>query len=754
MKKQYAIIGLLVLVLTSIVGFGTYYISSSYIALDQEEVSEASAMLSSQLTFNPIQGNDTNVVSMIKNTLASTISSRTNIKIVSSSSPQIASDGTITYGKTPTTATVTVKIGRRHSYTTRRITIVIPGATSTTTAPAPVTTTPATAPTGSFSVKDYGAKGDGSTNDTTAIQNAVNYSSTSGKTVYFPDGTYLVNPDTKVVMKNNSKVNLGNATIKSTASTNGWYAIFYALNVSNVEIYGGTIIGDRAIHTGTSGEWGAGINISGSNNVYVHDVNVNNCWGDGIYIGSSSSQNYSRNVRVENFTMDNNRRNGVAVVSSKDSTIRNGSISNTNGTAPQDGIVIAPNYPTEWMNNLLIENIKTYNNKGFGIALTFWFYGGSTNPVNVTFRDNVDSGSTRNADYGIGTKPFIEKYVESPTCKVTITSTATTTPTTTTPTTTTPPTTTAPTTTTGDTTSPTTTGTIPAGAFNVTSYGANGGDQSDDTAAINSAITAAYNKGGGTVYIPNGTYMVNPDTSVSLKSNVNLLLADGATLKALPTANGNYRIVKIVAASNVSVTGGNIVGERNQHLGTNGEWGMGISVLGSNNIHIYNISISDCWGDGIYVAGSSVQNYSQNVLIENFNITNNRRDGISIISAKDLTIKNGTTSYSSGTNPQSGIILEPNVPTEFMQNILITNVYSHHNGLNWQAWYCYGIGVAFGHYENNTNPYSVTITNSRLVDNGRDYDNEQLNNTNITLYKNNPNRWNGTITVSGITYTP
>ena len=48
------------------------------------------------------------------------------------------------------------------------------------------------------SVKDFGATGDGLTNDTTAIQDAIDYVSalTNGGALHFPAGTYLVDPDT------------------------------------------------------------------------------------------------------------------------------------------------------------------------------------------------------------------------------------------------------------------------------------------------------------------------------------------------------------------------------------------------------------------------------------------------------------------------------------------------------------------------------------------------------------------------------
>lgn len=45
--------------------------------------------------------------------------------------------------------------------------------------------------------------------------------------------------------------------------------------------------------------------------------------------------------------------------------------------------------------------------------------------------------------------------------------------------------------------------------FNVMSYGATGNGSTDDTTAVQAAITAAGNAGGGIVYFPTGTYLIN-----------------------------------------------------------------------------------------------------------------------------------------------------------------------------------------------------------------------------------------------------
>ena len=73
--------------------------------------------------------------------------------------------------------------------------------------------------------------------------------------------------------------------------------------------------------------------------------------------------------------------------------------------------------------------------------------------------------------------------------------------------------------------------TIPAGTFDVTSYGAVGDNKTDDTKAIQAALTAAVNAGGGTVVVPSGTFLSGP---IMIGNSTNLQLASGATLKMLP----------------------------------------------------------------------------------------------------------------------------------------------------------------------------------------------------------------------------
>ncbi|MEU3458843.1 glycosyl hydrolase family 28 protein [Streptomyces sp. NPDC006733] len=69
---------------------------------------------------------------------------------------------------------------------------------------------------------------------------------------------------------------------------------------------------------------------------------------------------------------------------------------------------------------------------------------------------------------------------------------------------------------------------VPA-IFNVRDFGAVGDGSTNDTAAINKAITAANSAGGGTVQFPSGSY--KSKNSIHMKSNVTILLDSGSAIQ-------------------------------------------------------------------------------------------------------------------------------------------------------------------------------------------------------------------------------
>src|ERR1700722_18938565 len=73
--------------------------------------------------------------------------------------------------------------------------------------------------------------------------------------------------------------------------------------------------------------------------------------------------------------------------------------------------------------------------------------------------------------------------------------------------------------------------------YNVRGYGATGDGKTLDSPAINKAIDACAQAGGGTVYFPAGTYLSG---SIHLKDNIHLLIDQGATILGAPQSMNAY----------------------------------------------------------------------------------------------------------------------------------------------------------------------------------------------------------------------
>src|SRR5262245_56160055 len=70
-------------------------------------------------------------------------------------------------------------------------------------------------------------------------------------------------------------------------------------------------------------------------------------------------------------------------------------------------------------------------------------------------------------------------------------------------------------------------GATPRELFNIRDFGAVGDGKTLETKAINSAIDAAAKSGGGTVYLPPGSYLTG---TIQIKSHVTVELDAGATI--------------------------------------------------------------------------------------------------------------------------------------------------------------------------------------------------------------------------------
>lgn len=189
----------------------------------------------------------------------------------------------------------------------------------------------------------------------------------------------------------------------------------------------------------------------------------------------------------------------------------------------------------------------------------------------------------------------------------------------------------------------------------------------DYTSYVQQAINENQN-----VRFPDFPILIN-DTGIFLRSNSNLYFQPNSSLIMAPTDLGRYTVLTLNDLTNVNIYNPTLVGERDDHLGTGGEWGTGLRINGSSNINVYDVNIKDMWGDGIYV-GNYRAVESDDVLIENGLIDNVRRNGISIISAKNLTINNIVIANTNGTNPASGIVIEPNTQQEILENIHLNNI--------------------------------------------------------------------------------
>jgi len=137
--------------------------------------------------------------------------------------------------------------------------------------------------------------------------------------------------------------------------------------------------------------------------VEIVDCEFNNAIGDGAYFGQGLSG--PSRVRGYGWRMNNNRRNGIAVVSVTEFVVDDIVIVGTNGTdlpaGPEAGIDFEPNSTNDRLENIRITNIRTEENRGGGIVVAPRLMVGADSDVDIVIRGHT-SVEDRIASFRVG----------------------------------------------------------------------------------------------------------------------------------------------------------------------------------------------------------------------------------------------------------------------------------------------------------------------------------------------------------------
>ena len=205
-----------------------------------------------------------------------------------------------------------------------------------------------------------------------------------------------------------------------------------------------------------------------------------------------------------------------------------------------------------------------------------------------------------------------------------------------------------------------------------------GGNARATTDGINNALEWAKARGYEYIKFSQGTYLIQctwnnrfvaPTDGILVPSGLTLDLGN-STFKIEDNRYSAYCIFGIVNQSDVTILGGTLIGDRDNHEyapdpgSDTHEYGFGICVSASSNVLIQGVTIRDMTGDGVilegsydYISDGGAQ--SENIKVYHCDISNCRRQGVSVVGASDSEIAGNRIYDISGTAPQFGIDVEP-----------------------------------------------------------------------------------------------
>ena len=197
-------------------------------------------------------------------------------------------------------------------------------------------------------------------------------------------------------------------------------------------------------------------------------------------------------------------------------------------------------------------------------------------------------------------------------------------------------------------------GEYPANAIYASSYGFN---SADATNALKEAINSTH----PFIVIDKqaSDWIVGPLFFSNIK-NKTIVFESGVVLRAKTGAfPAAHRLLQFTYSDNITILGYGATLRMNKSEYTSGEQRHALSIVNSSNITIKGLTLRDSGGDGLYISRYNHGEYCRNILVEDIIATNNKRQGMSVISVDGLTVRNSSFTNTAGKAPGAGVDFEP-----------------------------------------------------------------------------------------------
>lgn len=208
-------------------------------------------------------------------------------------------------------------------------------------------------------------------------------------------------------------------------------------------------------------------------------------------------------------------------------------------------------------------------------------------------------------------------------------------------------------------------------------FGAKGDGVTDDRTAFNNALSFCPNihLTYGKVYLisTNDDIVTDAYTGVIGVDNMHLY-GNGATIKIKTSDRDAYAGIFCRNIKNVLIKDLTIIGDRDTHSGTEGEYGHGIVIRACENVLVDNCDISKCWGDGVLISYNAISSLgiTKDITIRSCNIYRCRRQGITVGYGENIIIVGCFIHDIDGTAPRSCIDFETDAVGQYVRKCIVS----------------------------------------------------------------------------------